>query len=446
MEDTKQDMATYKFNDIIVRQNKKSLTLCDFFEITNFNPSQFFDSSFWCALNSLDDDEWFEVTDDVIEKIGFKGESKKCNFRTNLFKCIKKHFVENIDYMFTLHNVKVTNGSGNHNKNTLKMKRDSFKMLLMKVNTQHSDQIYKYLIAFENNVKQYAIYQHECQLYQQQIQLTNTHEENVRLKALTDAPTLDSFRKNALTINKQKRAVYVFTSKRYASLDLYKIGISFSPKKRKMNINTTHVLKDDEFYQVHSVECYDADVVEKYIHDTLDQYRYRKEREFFLLPLPLIKTVIDSVASLFNDCYDRINDAIETWNKPSYIAETKPQLLLAPPSLQQQTAPTPANTESDVPRVQQTTIPMEIVYDSMNMNSLDKLCTICDEHSLNIEVLHFLSIYPEKSMLQDVYLRENNINIYDIKKLASDLKITKAATVNTKELLLEKIAVFYNCL
>ena len=32
-----------------------------------------------------------------------------------------------------------------------------------------------------------------------------------------------------------------------------------------MNINTTHVLKDDEFYEVHSVECYDADIVEKYI-------------------------------------------------------------------------------------------------------------------------------------------------------------------------------------
>ena len=82
----------------------------------------------------------------------------------------------------------------------------------------------------------------------------------------------------------------------------------------------------------------------------------------------------------------------------------------------------------------------------MNMNSLDQLCTICDEHSLNIEVLHFLSIYPEKNMLQDLYLKENNLNIYHIKKLASDLKITKATTVNTKELLLEKIAVFYNCL
>ena len=140
----------------------------------------------------------------------------------------------------------------------------------MKSNTQNSDQIYRYLIAFENHVKKYAIYQHECEMYQ-------TNQENVRLKALTDAPTLDSFRKNALTIKKQKRTVYVFTSKRYASLDLYKIGVSFCPKKRKMNINTTHVLKDDEFYQVHSVECYDADVVEKYIHDTLDQYRYCSE-------------------------------------------------------------------------------------------------------------------------------------------------------------------------
>ena len=132
---------------------------------------------------------------------------------------MKKHFVEHVDYEFSvLKHLSTKSGSGGHNKLSLKMKRDSFKMVLMKSNTQNSDQIYRYLIAFENQVKKYAIYQHECQLYQQ-----NT--ENVRLKALTDAPTLDSFRKNALRINKQKRTVYVFTSKRYASLDVYKIGI-----------------------------------------------------------------------------------------------------------------------------------------------------------------------------------------------------------------------------
>ena len=95
MEETKQGIAMYKFNDIIVQKNKLSLTLCEFFEITDFNPSQFFDSSFWCALNSLEDDEWFEVTDDVIEIIGYKGtESRIDNIRSNLFRFIKNRLLK----------------------------------------------------------------------------------------------------------------------------------------------------------------------------------------------------------------------------------------------------------------------------------------------------------------------------------------------------------------
>jgi len=99
MEETKQGTVTYKFNDLIVHQNKVSLTLCDFFEITDFDPSQFFDSSFWCALNSLEDDEWFEVNDDIIEIIGYKGTvARKDNIRTNLMCFIKSHFTEHADY------------------------------------------------------------------------------------------------------------------------------------------------------------------------------------------------------------------------------------------------------------------------------------------------------------------------------------------------------------
>ena len=450
MEETKQDMVLYKFQELIINQNQTSLSLCDFFNVSNFNPSQFFDLSFWCALNSLEDDEWFEVTDDTIQIVGYKStEKRKDSGRSNLLKFIKKTFIENVDYKNSLHPRGCKpNDNGGRNKMTLEMKRDSFKMLLLTANTEHSKDIYRYLIAFENHVKQYATYQHECQLYQKETQLNNTYQENMRLKALSDVPSLDSYRKNALTINKQKRNVYVFTSKRYALLDLFKIGMSFSPKKRKMNINTTHILPDDEFYQVHAIECYDADIVEKYIHDTLDQYRYRKEREFFLLPLPLIKTVIDSVASLFNDCYDRINDAIETWNKPSFINETQlqPQLLLPSPPLQQQTASIPTNTEFDAPQVKQTPISMKVKYNPMNMNSLDELCTICNEHSVDIKIVHHLSIYADKNISHNLSIRANNINIHHIKRLAQDLRITKSAIVNSKELLLEKIALFYNCL
>ena len=442
MEETKQDVVLYKFHELIINQNQRSLSLCDFFNVSNFDPSQFFDLSFWCALNSLEDDEWFEVTDDTIQIIGYKStEKRKDSGRGNLLKFIKKNFIENVDYKNSLHpRGWKPNDTGGRNKMTLEMKRDSFKMLLLTANTEHSKDIYRYLIAFENNVKQYAIYQHECQLYQKETQLNNTFQENARLKALSDVPTLEPYRKNALAINKQKRTVYVFTSKRYASLDLYKIGISFSPKKRKMNINTTHVLKDDEFYQVYSVECYDADIVEKYIHDTIDQYRYRKEREFFLLPLPLIKTVINSVASLFNDCYDRINDAIETWNKPTHITETHTLLLLPPPPLHEQKASTPTKTESNAP--QQTSIPMELHVENLNMNSLDQLCTISEEHSLDIEIVHYLAIHTDSKIKQNVSIRENNISIHNIRRLENDLRARKSLTVKSKELLLEKIEMF----
>ena len=85
------------------------------------------------------------------------------------------------------------NGSVGRNKLTLKMKRDSFKMLLLTSNTQNSKDIYRYLIAFENKVKQYAMYQHECQLYQKETQLTSAHEEGPCLKAVMDVATLDPY-------------------------------------------------------------------------------------------------------------------------------------------------------------------------------------------------------------------------------------------------------------
>jgi hypothetical protein len=51
------------------------------------------------------------------------------------------------------------------NKQDLEMKRDSFKMLLLTVSTQHSRQIYEYFIAFENVVMEYRDYQHACDYY-----------------------------------------------------------------------------------------------------------------------------------------------------------------------------------------------------------------------------------------------------------------------------------------
>ena len=437
MEETKEQQQTQQLSefDELIIQYGQDLTFCDFLQCQGFDETRFaVPLQFWFDLNTKRDDEWFALTDEIINLIGFQSsKSNPSHNRSNLLAFIRNHFTEGIDFLTTeIAVVKVGRGGAQH-KLKIQMKKRPFKKMLLKVGTKTSDLIHDYILDIENGAMRYILYQKQCELYRKD-------EEVTRLKALTDTPMLDSFRKNALTINKQKRTVYVFTSKRYALLDLYKIGISFSPKKRKMSINTTHVLKDDEFYQVHAVECYDADIVEKYIHDTLDQYRYRKEREFFLLPLPLIKTVIDSVASLFNDCYDRINDAIETWNKPTCIAETHTQLPL------QQSESTPTKTESNPPRVEQTPILMEVTYNPMDINNLEQLCTICNEHSVDIKLQHILQIFPDRNLNQNLSLRNSNISIINIKRLAMDLRIIKGATINNKELLLQNIDLFLNSL
>ena len=299
MEETKQDINQYKFNDIIVNQNQLSLSLCEFFGVVGFDPNQFFDSSFWYALNVLDDEEWFEVTDDIIERIGYKGTSSRTDhIRSNLIRFIKKQFVENIDYILANQNGGGKSKNVVHNKLTLKMKRDSFKMVLMKANTQYSDQIYRYLITFENHVKQYAIYQRECESH-------NAKQKLAVLEAKTAVPMISPMLHNRIKTERTQRQIYVMTSKKYARMNVYKIGMSYNAKKRKCDFNASHVLNDDVFDLVHTVSCYDTDLCEKLIHSQLNDYRYKEARvggtEFVMCPIDTIIRVVDHIARMVNE-------------------------------------------------------------------------------------------------------------------------------------------------
>ena len=220
MEDTKQNIVTYRFNELIVNQQKVSLTLCEFFEITDFDPSQFFESSFWCALNALEDDQWFVVSDTVIERIGYKGTATRMDhIRTSLLRFLKLHFTVNVDYRLAPQCCGAESGSVVHNKLTLKMKRDSFKMLLMSVNTQNSKEIYRYLIAFENQVKKYAMYQNECEMFKKEQEIQNLKSVKAPL------PLLNKYQANRLKSKRVQKYVYVATTQNNARNDLIKSAL-----------------------------------------------------------------------------------------------------------------------------------------------------------------------------------------------------------------------------
>ena len=315
MEETKQEIVQYKFHDLIVNQNQLSLSLVDFFDVLGFNPNQFFDSSFWCALNTLEDEEWFEITDDIIAKIGYKGtEGKLFAIRNNTFRVLKKHFTENVDYMFAYQVGYAKTGRGGQNKMTLKMKRDSFKMLLLTVNTQYSKDIYRYLIAFENHVKQYAIYQRECESH-------NAKQRIARLEAQTAVPVLSPLLHNRIKSERTQKQIYVMTSKKYARMNIYKIGLSFNAKKRRSDFNASHALNDDVIDLVHTVSCYDTDLCEKMIHSQLNDYRYREAKtagtEFFMCPIETIIRVVDHIARMSNEA----NAMVEEMTNGLYIVD-----------------------------------------------------------------------------------------------------------------------------
>ena len=90
----------------------------------------------------------------------------------------------------------------------LKMKRDSFKMLLMTVNTECSKYMYRFLISFENQMKKYSHYQHECEMYKKEM-------ETEKIKCETILSNLEEYIKNAKNKAKSIR-IYIKMLQRIA--------------------------------------------------------------------------------------------------------------------------------------------------------------------------------------------------------------------------------------
>ena len=57
---------------------------------------------FWFELNRLKNDEWFSLTDEIIDLIGYKcSASNDTHNRSNLMRFIRKNFEEGTDFKIT---------------------------------------------------------------------------------------------------------------------------------------------------------------------------------------------------------------------------------------------------------------------------------------------------------------------------------------------------------
>ena len=77
--------------------------------------------------------------------------------------------------------------------------------------------------------------------------------------------------------------------------------------------------------------CYDAEMAEKSIHNALELYRYRSDREFFHVPFIVARRVVDLFVRSFNKAHEELTDVMEQWDRPS---DAIPAITVAPQRLE----------------------------------------------------------------------------------------------------------------
>ena len=92
--------------------------------------------------------------------------------------------------------------------------------------------------------------------------------------------------------------IYVATNKRYKNENIYKIGRSKDSVTRVKSMNTC-VIPADDLYLCYVSQCYNSFLVEKIIHNLLEDYRIAINREFFKLSFEEIKITVDEICEYF---------------------------------------------------------------------------------------------------------------------------------------------------
>ena len=120
----------------------------------------------------------------------------------------------------------------------------------------------------------------------------------------------------------EQKEEYVYVLSNPAYPHLYKVGFSHSPEERAKELETTGVPFPFEVRYSHFFE--DAKEAEKKVHEKLQQYRVRKNREFFNADLITIVEAIESLPLLgrcaFSDI-KKINESQEI--KSEYVEASK---------------------------------------------------------------------------------------------------------------------------
>lgn len=295
-----------------IEELSENLSLCEYLAIIGFDANKFnIPLQFWFDLNTLTDDEWFVLTDEMIQLIGFKSsESGQHHSRSNFFAFLRKNFSEGLDFIKTSIAVSRTGRGGAHHKIEIQMKKRPFKKMLLKVGTSTSDLIHDYLLDIEAGCMKYALYQEQCKS-------KLIIEENRKLKRLRieeeSAPELDlsPFPEISVQSYDKLSVLYLIYLKQHYAL---KFGISDNIAVRIQQHCRTLGVKQGDVKLVYILSSTNSSIIESSLKHCAIMNGWKKDdivingavqSEIIDLNKTTIQTVIDIIEQ-FNTQHNQL--------------------------------------------------------------------------------------------------------------------------------------------
>lgn len=282
----------------------------------NENDMELFNLNYkFYIANKNNIDDFIVDFNEVYKWIGF---TRKDNAKTLLVsknKDKKSLFEINKDYIIKMNTLiaPVVAGAikskGGENKETILLTINCFKKFCLKASTDKADKIYDYYIKMEDIITKYIENKHNENLYEinQNLELKNQEFENNKM-LLEDTLTklhlknqeIDTFKNRKYEEIQKDKFIYIFSCDKP---NIYKIGRSKDIPKRLKSLQTANVddIKVEDFYQTS-----DDQLLEYIIHNILDPYRCKANREFFsanlnyiILIIKIVGQFIDTIKSTY---------------------------------------------------------------------------------------------------------------------------------------------------
>ncbi len=290
--------------------------LITFAQENNIQVDQLYVDRFW---SSLYEDKWIYIDSEIVRWVGYDDNHIK-DGKNYILKKLRTSFEENTDFkLIKLEDVDECDVIPSidfdtvHTQKLLIVEIDTFKELLLTMNTPKARQVQKYFIGVEKLFRKFM---------------------HARLNL------------NTLQVSRMKlelnECVYIISNNRNAKAHLYKIGKTKNLKSRLSSLNTSNPDRvNDRLRAFDVIKTFDSKSLEEMMHAHLDAYRHSDSKEWFQIEYSKLRKIIDHFKSfseanvqIVNELDDKV-ELLETKNIPeietqSSEIETKQATPLVP--------------------------------------------------------------------------------------------------------------------